>query len=183
MSQGGGPPISGFGAVPGLTIEDLKTIEGITFQIRKRLSVPHSDSIDIVIDPTAFTKEDLVSQPIGFDAVGGPLEVDIYIGVTANDDGTDIPIYNKNFTSDNVSELTAKLDPTGVSLVGATGPLELEIPSNGVGAANVSGATGNDSIISVLDPTKKILIRISNTDTTNTAVVGLKSDHFEVPQA
>jgi hypothetical protein len=182
MSQGGGSPISGFGAIPMLTIEDDKAVQGIAFSVRKRITLAALAVSNIVIDPTGFTGKLLVFEPIGWDSIGGPYQVDVYAGITANNDGTPLGIFNRNFDSSIVSELVISQDPTGISTVGAEGPIELLSPSNGVGVANASGSSASDAIVSVLDPTKKYLIRITNTDGTTTGTFALKSDHFEVPQ-
>jgi hypothetical protein len=183
MTQGGGSPINEFGAIPFVTIEDAKVIAGIVFAVRQRFVVPKSDSIDIVLDPTAFTGQELVFQPLGFDGIGGPFHIDIYAGITANSDGTPVLITNKNFKSGNIAQVVAQLDPTGVTIPPeAVGPIQLLVPSNGTGAVGSSGASASDAIVNVLDHNIKYLIRITNVDTVNDGTIEVKTDHFEVPQ-
>lgn len=178
---GDGLPLSDFGAEVVLAIEDAKSVEGIAFSIRKRFNISPSGVVNIVLDPAGFTGRMLVFQPIGWDSIGGPFEVDIYAGITANADGTPLTIFNRNFDAGIPSQIVAQINPTSINLSGAIGPIELLAPSDGTGAVGTSGASSNDAIVSVLDPDLKYLIRITNTDGTAAGRIGLKSDHFEVP--
>lgn len=172
---------SPFNAFISLAIEDAKVVEGIAFQVRKCFTIAQSEVLDIVLDPAGFTGSTLVFQPLGFDAIGGPFRVDIFAGITADDDGTLITVFNRNFNIGGPSEMIVRQDPSNIDIGAAIGPLEILIPSDGTGAVGTSGASSADSIVSVLDPDLKYLLRITNTDTTAEGSIGVKTDHFEVP--
>lgn len=171
--------LSQFGAIISQKIEDQKAIDGIAFSVRKRYTIASSGVLDLVFDPTAFTGQEVVLLAPAFDALGGPLEVDIYAGVTANSDGTPIPIFNRNFKIGGTSQSVAQSNPTGIVLPG-TPPIEVLIPSDGTPAVAAGGAAGTGGIVSLLDPTVKYLLRITNTDGTASASIGVKLNFFEV---
>lgn len=177
---GDGPPISSFGAMVCLSIEDAKVIEGIAYSFRKRFIVPSSGVVDLVFDPTAFTGDIIVFEPIAFDAIGGPFNVDIYREVTADDDGTLFNIANRDFSITDPASLIVRKDPNNINTLGGI-PFEIFVPSNGTGTVATSGAAAGDAIVAKLDITKKSLVRITNTDSTAAATIGVKTDHFEVP--
>ena len=168
-----------FGAFVSLSIEDKKVIEGITWSIRKRLAVVKATSVDIILDPTAFTGKLVVLQPLAYDSIGGPLNIDIYVGATADNDGTLIQPINRNLLMGGVGEVIYRLAPSNV-VAGANPPLELFSPSDGAGAVGISGEGSADSLVAVLNPTVKYLLRITNTDAVTDATIGIKIDHFEV---
>lgn len=180
MSIGNGSPRSPFGAIPSLTLANAKVFDGIAFSVRKRFDILKTASIDIVFDPTAFTGKNLVILPFSLDAIAGPIQVDIYSGVTANSDGTPIPIVNRDFVNGPDPATVAQLDPTGVVLPAPPVPLEYLVPSDGLGVST-SSATSGEPLVANFDPTEKALMRLTNTDTVSDAVVGLKFDFFEVP--
>jgi hypothetical protein len=163
-----------------LAIEDAKAMEGISYSIRKRYSIESSGSMDLILDPTAFTGQAVVFQPVSIDAIGGPFHVDIYRGATADDDGTLINPFNRDLNILTNGQVLLRKDPGNV-VPGTDKPIELLIPSNGTGTVGVSGASSGDAIVAKLDITKKYLIRITNTDTVTAGQVGIKADHFEVP--
>lgn len=179
MTTGSGPPINSFGAIPSLALQNAKVFEGIAFSIRQRIAVVKSTSVDLIFDPTAFAGSNVVVLPFSFEAIAGPILVDIYSGATANDDGTLIPIYNRDFVSGSAPTTIARLSPTGVN-VGPNPPLEYLIPSDGVGAGT-TGGTGGDSLVANIDFSKKLLMRLTNSDAVTDAIVGVKFDFFEVP--
>lgn len=172
-------PLSGFGAITTLTIEDAKAVEGIAWSVRKRYTLAASASVDLIIDPTAFVGQVVVFQPISFDAIGGPFEIDIYRGATADDDGTLINPFNRDLTIAANGQVIFRKDPGSV-VTGADKIMELFVPSNGTGTVATSGAASGDAIVVKLDTTKKYLIRITNTDNSAAATIGVKTDHFEV---
>jgi hypothetical protein len=175
---GAGSPINQFGAIPFMTLSNAKVMEGIAFSMRKRFAIAKSTSIDIVLDPTAFTGKAWVVLPIAFEAIAGPILVDIYSGVTANNDGTLVSMFNRNLVIGTPPVAIARLDPTNVILPG-TPPIEYLIPSDGQGAT-VQAGTGGDSLVANVDFSKKLLVRFTNSDTVSDAVVGVKVDFFEV---
>lgn len=179
MTIGQGNPVNVFGAVPTISLANDKVMAGIAFTVRKRFVLASSGSVDIVFDPTAAIGKNAVILPIGFDGLGGPLHVDIYKGVTANSDGTPIPIVNRDFNIPAAPDSIAQIDPTGVNIGGLT-PLEFLVPSDGAGVANTTGSSIGGDLVTNLKITEKILLRITNTDGTAGATVGLKFDFFEV---
>lgn len=188
MSIGGGVlsaiarAFSPFNAFVCLTIENAKVIEGIAYGICRRLTFTSSQTIDIILDPTAFTGSNLILLPIGLDGIGGPLHIDIYRGATANDDGTLVNPPNHKHTITDPGEVIFHIAPTGI-VPGSDKLGELIVPSDGAGVASSSGANTSETLVCELDPTKKYLFRITNTDGTGGATLGLKLDYFEVPSA
>lgn len=180
MSIGNGSPRSPFGAIPSVTLANAKVFEGIAFSMRKRFSIPKTTFIDIVLDSTAFTGKNLVILPFSFDAIAGPILIDIYSGVTANSDGVPIPIFNRDFKNGPAPATIAQLNPTGVVLPVPAVPIEYLITSDGVGS-NTSSATTDEGIVANFDFTKKASMRLTNTDTVSGATVSIKFDFFEVP--
>ena len=176
---GNGLPLSGFGAITVLTIEDAKAVEGIAWSTRKRFTIAASGVVDLIIDPTAFTGQIVVFQPISFDALGGPFEIDVYRGATADSDGTLIQPFNRDLSITGNGEVICRKDPNNIT-PGADKIMELFVPSNGTGTVATSGATSGDAIVIKLDTTKKYLIKITNTDNSAAATIGVKTDHFEV---
>jgi hypothetical protein len=176
---GDGSPVSSFGAMVCLSIEDAKVIEGIAYSFRKRFTIPASGVVNLVFDPTAFTSGIIVFQPVAFDAIGGPFNVDIYREVTADENGTLFNIANRDFSITDPASLIVRKDPTNINTLGGV-PFELLVPSNGTGTVATSGAAIGDAIVAKLDTTKKSLVRITNTDNTAAATIGIKTDHFEV---
>jgi len=169
---------SAFNALISLKIEDAKAVEGIAWSIRKRFSIAASGVLDVVIDPTSFTGNVMVLQPLAFDSIGGPFTVDIYRGTDANNDGTLLQPFNRNMNIAGPGEVILRSGP----IINAPGTLfaELLLPSNGTGVANASGEASEDSIILVLKTTEKYLVRITNTDGSSAGTIAMKTDHFEV---
>jgi len=171
---------SPFKAFVCLTIENAKVVEGIAYGLCRRINLAASQTIDIILDPTAFTGSNLVLLPIGLDGIGGPITINVYRGATANNDGTLVNPPNKKHTITTPGEVIFRISPTGVvpgtDLIG-----ELLIPSDGAGVAGSSGANAAETVVCELDPAQKYLFRITNTDNTASAILGLKLDYFEVP--
>jgi len=170
--------LSRFNALIMISITNQKAIEGIAFSIRKRFTIGTSASVDIVLDPVNFTKEKIVFLPIGFNGFGGPINIDIYSGITDNNDGTPVLAFNRSFVIGTPPQTEFRQNPTGVVITGLT-PIELFLPSDGQGASSTGAETG-EAIIADLDTTKKVLIRCTNTSGTAAATIGIKADFFEV---
>ena len=169
---------SQFNAFITLAIEDAKVIEGITWSVRRRYTVSAGATKDVILDPTAFSGQIVVLQPIGFDAIGGHFDIEIYRGATADNDGTLVKPFNRDLSIATFGEVILRESPSNV-VAGADKIMDILIPSNGTGAASSSGISSSDSIVLKLDTTKKYLIRIVNHDVAE-AEIGIKTDHFEV---
>lgn len=178
MTVGQGPPLNALGATPHLSMANDKVLNEMAFSIRKRFTVIKSSSLDVIFDCTGFVGRKIIVLPLSFDALAGPILVDIYSGATANNDGTFIPIANRDFTSSRAPQTIARLSPTGVDVTGLI-PLEYLIPSSAVGV-NATGAASGESLFVNLDCSKKILMRLTNQDATTDAIIGTKLDFFEV---
>ena len=178
---GTGSPINPFGAIPGIDLKDTKVMEGIAYSMRKRIELPSSGVAHIVFDPRAFAGSNIVVLPIEYDAIGGPIDVDLLVGVTSDDlTGTPLFVYNRSQTTGvQVADSLIILNPTNFA-VGAAPPIEFLVPSDGVGA-NVSGSAGADTLVANLNFSIKHAIRLTNTDNAAAARVGVKFDFFEVP--
>lgn len=178
---GNGSPVNGFGAIPGIDLKDVKVMEGITFSVRKRIELATSGVAHIGFDPRAFNGTNVVVLPIGFDAIGGPVDIDLLVDIDFDDEtGTPLFAYNRNqVVGDAVPKSFIILNPDNFS-VGAIPPIEYLIPSDGVGA-NVSGGASSEPLVANLDFSIKHALRLTNTDNTAPARVGVKFDFFEVP--
>lgn len=176
---GTGLPINPFGAIPMITLANSKSMEGIAFSVRKRITMAAAAVEEVIFDPTAFTGTNLVFLPLGFDSLGGPIRIDIIGGATADSDGVLWTPYNRDFSSANVAESLLRLNPNNI-VAGAGDPIELFLPSDGTGAAGSSSASTQDALVANIDFTKKYLIRFTNTDASGTAEVGFKVNFFEV---
>lgn len=181
MTTGSRSPINPFGAIPGLDLKDAKVMEGITYSVRKRIELAASGVAHIVFDPRAFTGTNMVVLPINFDAIGGPIDIDLLVDITSDDlTGTPLFAYNRNQTfGAQVPESLVILNPDNFA-VGATPPIEFLMPSDGVGA-NVSGGTASETLVANLDFSVKHALRFTNTDVSAAARIGVKFDFFEVP--
>lgn len=176
---GPGPPINEFGAIPTLDISADKVTKGIAFSLRKRFSIAKNTFIDITFDPTAFVGKDVVVFPLTFSALNGPIFIDIYSGATADDNGTILPAFNRSLALGSPAASIIRLSPSNVDVTGLLA-IEYLIPSSGVGVNLTAGGAG-DPLVAVTDVTKKLLFRLTNTDTVNSADVGVIFDFFEVP--
>ena len=181
MGDGVGPggPINPFGAIPTINIANDKVMQGICFSIRRRIALLASGVANVIFDPTAFTGTNLVLLPLGFDAIGGPIRVDIYGGATSDDDGTLWTPYNRDFTSATLAQSLVRLNPGNI-VDGPADPIELFIPSDGTGAASSSSVSTEDALVVNLDFSHKYLLRFTNIDATGGAEVGFKANFFEV---
>lgn len=177
---GNGPPLNPFGAQVAIGIENAKVMDEIAFSVRKRFTLIASAVVDILIDPAAFTGQELVSLPIGFDAIGGPLNIDIYPGATITSGGTPLPVFNRSLAGAAPQTVIKQGPFTGLDITGID-PIELFLPSNGTGVVGTDGASSDEPLVARLDKTIKYLIRITNTDSAAAATIGLKFDFFEVP--
>lgn len=178
MTIGNSSPISPFGAIPSVSLANQKVTEGVAFSLRKRFSVLTGATLNIVLDAAAFTRKNLVLLPISFTGFGGPWDINIYDGITDNDDGTPLHPFNRNFIAGGTSQVVFRQNPTGINK-GAIVPIELFVPSNGTPAVSSSGSETGDPLVSVLDQSKKVLIECINNDSA-TSILNIKADFFEV---
>lgn len=176
---GSGPPINEFGAIPTVDISADKVTKGVGFSLRKRFVIAKSTFIDITFDPTAFIGKDVVVFPLTFSALNGPIFIDIYSGATADDNGTILPSFNRALALGSPPASVIRLNPTNVDVTGLIA-IEYLIPSSGTGVNVTAGGSG-DPLVAVVDVTKKLLFRLTNTDTVADANVGVIFDFFEVP--
>ena len=168
-----------FNAIIVISLANQKTMEGVAFSVRKRFTIAASGTLDIIMDPTAVTKDNVVLLPMGFVGFGGPIHVDVYVGATENGDGNPVFTYNRNLVLGVLPETDFRTDFTGLDITGLDA-IELLLPSDGVGAAMSSGADVGEPLVLNVDKTEKILLRFINTDGTAAVTVGVKVDFFEV---
>jgi len=173
--------VSPFGAIINLSIENAKIVEGITWSIADRFVVQPATTkvFDILFDPTAFSKSELILLPISFKAFGaGPVFIDTYVDPVVTANGTEILSINRNLKIADAAELKIYKQPT-TSSPGSKLPPEFSIFSDGTAAvAHVGGSVSIDLVL-VIDPTKKYLFRLSNQENTN-ADATISSAWFEV---
>jgi len=132
------------------------------FSISKRFSIPASGVVDIVFDSTGITSDFLVFLPVffqGFEA--GPIEIDLYAGTNADDDGTEIICFNRNELSVKPCGMKVWLNPT-INDIGTKLPVEFEIPSDGTPATATLGGSAGDSIVTNINKAAKHTFRLTN---------------------
>jgi hypothetical protein len=123
------------------------------------------DTFTFVLDPTAFTGLNLTVEPISFCATSGPITIDFYAGVDADDDGTLLGVSNRRATSSNVNKAILRLDPT-INDIGTKFAGDL-VPSTGTAPANSSGAASATGLPFELDPAGKYAFVATNNDGAN----------------
>jgi len=172
--------VSKFDAMIVEDIENDKIFDGLVFSVSKRLSIALSSTNDIVIDPTACTCTDLVFLPIVFKAYGaGPINIDMYVGVNSDADGTLWASGNRDNKSSITADLTVRLNPT-INSVGVKLPFEFVILSNGTAAVATAGGESKEALIFLPRKDVKYMFRIVNTEA-NDAAGHVSINWFEVP--
>ena len=161
------PAISGLDAI---IVQDLRNsmvlTDGCIFSISKRFTVPASGVVDIIFNPTHANLQDkkLVFFPVFFQGFGaGPIEIDMYFGTDADENGTVIESFNRNHESINTRDVVVRLNPT-INTIGTKLPPEFEIPSDGTPATAVLGGQTNETIITNLRKDGKYMFRLTNTE-------------------
>lgn len=143
---------------------DEYVLSGECFSICRRIDIPANPSVlDIVIDPTNLTKTLMLMSHLEFNAVGaGPVFVDAYFNVTADDDGTQFIPINRDHSSSETAKCIVRVNPT-VSDTGTKIPAEFLIPSISQGSSNTTGEFG-ENILCSMNLAGKYLFRFSNQD-------------------
>jgi len=159
-----GAALSKFGALVNISIENEKVFHEILFSVSKRLTFAGLAIHDIVIDPLACTCDNLVFLPAVFKAFGaGPIEIDMYFGVTTDSDGTEWGSINRDNTSSNTADVVVKLDPT-VTDVGIKLPVEFSIFSDGIAAVSLAGGESKEGLVFNARKDGKYMFRFTNTE-------------------
>jgi hypothetical protein len=160
-----GNSISPFGAIYKEDIENKAVFDEKLFSISKRLTIGSSDTVYILIDPTAVTKENLIFIPPIFEAFGaGPIEIDIFQNPTYTG-GTVITGGNRNLASSNTPELIFKLNPS-ITDPGTQLPFEFIIQSKSSSTpvtTSIGGSTKED-LIFIPNKANEYLFRLLNTE-------------------
>ena len=168
-----------FGVVTSIDIAEEKVFEGKTFSIAKRHTLALSSTNDIVIDPTACNCDYLVFQPVAFKAFGaGPVNIDMYIGTDADEDGTVCGSINRDNTSATTSPVVVRLNPT-INDVGTKLPVEFTIFSNGTAAVAVAGGESREGLVFNARQDAKYMFRVINTEA-NPAFFHVSMTWYEV---
>lgn len=172
-----------YGAQTTVNINDQKVFEGAAFTWGRRFSIPKNDSVVIVIDPTAAASNKVhVVLPIALSAFGaGPVNVDIYKGVDADDDGAVWGALNRDFRIIPNPETVVRFEPT-INADGTLLPVNFFIPSNGISATAKAGGESRENEIFISDTTTKYMFRLSNLDTVDAALCYFSMTLFEVEE-
>lgn len=173
--------INRFRSIKEIDFIDQEVFEGFVYSISKRLAIGASAVINIVIDPTACTCEDLFYLPSVFKAYGaGPINVDFYYGPTVTAaTGTAWNPTNRNGLSAKTSDLVVLLNPT-VTDPGTKSDLEFVVLSDGTAAVATTGGEAKESFLSVADKSIKYMFRLTNVEAVQAAgYVGF--DWIEIP--
>lgn len=149
------------------------------FSISKRFTIPSSGVVDIVFDSTGITAPFLVFLPVFFQGFGaGPIEIDLFAGTDADDDGTEIICFNRNELSLKLCEMVVRLNPNIID-IGTKLPVEFEIPSDGTPATATIGGSAGDSIVTNINKAFKHTFRLTNTEA-NIARCVIAANWFEL---
>ena len=153
------------------------------FSVSKRVELSGNDLLWVVFDPTengVFPKDTLVLLPFFVKATGGgSIQIDIFYGLDSDTDGTIVNAIDKNYLNSVVPHSTIRLNPT-INNIGEQSPLEDRMFSvAGQGNSSDNTDISNEALLSVLDPSIKYAIRLTNTST-DTANIVAKLKWFEV---
>ena len=149
--------------VPSITVTDIdhKLIHlGLAFiaseVLKGAAAIPSGGTADfVIVNPTAF---EVHLKDFEFKSTEGNAELIFYKGVTSSDDGSSVPLNNKHFDSLNTSDAIMQLDPTTVSIVGATHIQHFEL----TGGKKIGGLAGSGVEEYVLKQNEKCLLRYTN---------------------
>lgn len=168
-----------FGSIETIDIAEEKVFQSKTFSIAKRHTLTASSTNDIVIDTTGCSCDYLVFQPVAFKAYGaGPVNIDMYFGVDADEDGTLWGSVNRDNVSAETSPVDIRLNPT-INDVGTKLPVEFVIFSNGTAAVAVAGGESREGLIFVARQDGKYMFRVINTEA-NPAFFHVSATWYEV---
>lgn len=130
--------------------------KGLAFLSSDSISVASAGTADFVISNTTATEVHL--KDFDFTSTEGDATLVFYKGVTANADGTLLPMNNKHFDSVNTSTASVRLNPTGVNIGAATQILHFGL----VGGKKSGGLAASGSEEFVLKQNEKCLLRYTN---------------------
>lgn len=116
-----------------------------------------------IVNPTAF---EVHLKDFEFTSTEGDAELIFYRNVTSSGDGSSVPLNNKNFNSDIISDAVAQLRPTTVSTVGATHIQHFGL----VGGKKSGGLAGSGVEEYVLKQNEVCLLRYINNAVNDDAV-------------
>jgi hypothetical protein len=152
--------------------------QGKAFAVTKRFTVSASGGVlDIVLDPTSCSCDNLEFLPSVYKATAGPVYVDFYAGTNADADGTVLSSLNRNLTSSNTSDVIFRANPT-INNTGTKGA-EFLVPSDGNAAVASAGGESKEDTITVFGTSVKYMVRIINNDATNDAIVHVTFNWIE----
>jgi len=170
---------SQFGAFSAIDIAEQKVFDSAVFSVAKRHTLALSSTNDIVIDPTLCECDYLVFQPVAFKAFGaGPVNIDMYFGTDADEDGTVWGSINRDNTSSNTSPVLVRLNPT-INDAGTLLPVNFTIFSNGTAAVAVAGGETREGLIFNARTDGKYMFRVINTEA-NPAFFHVSMTWYEV---
>lgn len=152
--------------------------QGKAFAIAKRFTILKAGgTLDIVLDPTASSNAGLEFLPAGYKATAGPVLIDFYAGTDADDDGTVLTPTNRNLTSANTADVVFRAGAT----INNTGTLGAEflVPADGTAAVASAGGESKEDLITIFSTAVKYMVRLTNNDATNDAVVHVTFNWLE----
>jgi hypothetical protein len=132
--------------------------------------------VDIVIDVDGFDNH--FTYSVNSDQAG--FKLDSYEDITYNaGTGTLLNILNSNRCSTNATSSIIRLNPTGISLVGAT-TLRRGYAGTASNPSNRTGGNVSRNFEVILCPSKKYLIRITNLSSSNNDIQ-VTFSYYETP--
>ena len=167
-------------AIKTATIEQDQVRKGNVFTCNNFIQdIVGGGTVDILFDPTAFSGSRLRMLVPKIIVTNGPIEWEVYAGVTANNDGTLCNVFNRNFNSPKVPESVVRIDPTGIVLP-ATYTARKIIPSSSTGAASSEAGTASIEVPLGIKTDIKYLLRAINKDASALAYLEYLVTWFEV---
>lgn len=153
----------GNGAGLNAGITEQRFAEGKSFSYEDYLIFGASEKKTVVFDATECTCGSVEFESIVFSATSGPVLIDYFAGVTANEDGTVLSQSNRLPSSGIVSQAVLRLNPTGVVLPATKFSGDM-VPATGLNPNTSTGSSTTGGLRFELLPGLKYAFTIENLD-------------------
>lgn len=160
------------------SIQENLFIQGRSFSYEDWLVYGADETKTFVFDPTACTCDQIVFQPFAFSAQSGPVEIEIFAPVTADDDGDVLGASNRRATSPITPDGILRLNPSNIALPADRFAGDL-VPASGTAPANSSGAENTQGLPFEIIPSIKYALTVKNTDGAGVRIL-FKTTWFEI---
>lgn len=158
-----------------MTEAEALFVLGKAFSFEDYFTFGNLEARTFVFDPTAFTGDQIVFNPMLFAGSSGPVLIDFFAGVDADDDGTLLTPSNRRSgfpAPESVFREAPTINDFGTRFAGDS------VPSSGAGVGNTNGAGNIAGLPFEINPALKYAITITNQDGAGT-IIQLKTTWFE----